>query len=370
MSQAYTVAADSRKPLFDPLKFGAIEAPHRVWMAPLTRNRAQADGTPSELAATYYKQRASAGLIITEATQISQLGKGYKDTPGIHDKSHVSGWRHITDTVHEADGRIFLQIWHVGRISHVSLLPSGESPLAPSAITANSQTFTANGFEAVSAPRAMTDKDIVNTMAEYATAAQFAVDAGFDGVELHAANGYLIDQFLRDGANKRDDGYGGSPENRIRFLNEVLDTITEIVGADRTGVRISPLAKVNDLSDSDPETLFSKAIESMNTRGLAYLHAVEQFPGEEQTREEAKILGRLRALWKGVYVANGGFDAETGAARIAAGDADAIAYGRPFISNPDLPLRYAKGAELNELNPDTLYGGGADGYTDYPALAE
>lgn len=355
-------------PLFAPLKVGAVDAPNRVFMAPLTRNRAQPDGTPAELAVEYYRQRASAGLIFTEATQISAMGKGYKDTPGIHDDTHVAAWRRITDAVHAEGGRIFLQLWHVGRISHTSLLPDGAQPVSSSAVRANAQTFTEDGFTDVSEPRALETEDVAGVVADYAAAASRAMEAGFDGVEVHAANGYLIDQFLRDGVNRRTDRYGGSVENRIRFLTEVVDAVSERTGADRVGVRLSPTGSFSDMSDSDPEAVFSAAIEALDSRGLAYLHLVEEFPGEETSSEEQKLLSGLRDLWTGVYIANGGFDADAAADWIAKGRADAVAFGRPFIANPDLPKRYAVDADLNEGDQDTYYGGGAEGYVDYPAL--
>ncbi len=358
------------EPLFEPLGVGAVTAPHRVFMAPLTRNRAHGDGTPNELAIEYYRQRATAGLIITEATQISPLGKGYLDTPGIHGDAHVSGWRAVTDAVHDAGGRIFLQIWHVGRISHVSLLPEGEQPIAPSAIRAETQTFAADGFVDVSAPRAMTAADIDKTIDEYRAAARLARAAGFDGVEVHGANGYLIDQFLRDGSNKRDDDYGGTPANRARFLTEAVQAAVDVFGADRVGVRLSPTGAFNDMADSDPAATFGAAIDALNPMGLAYLHVVESFPGEDQSDDDAKLIAELRGRWKGVYIANGGFDAASAANAIREGRADAIAFGRPYIANPDLPRRYARAAALNEPDQSTFYGGGREGYTDYPFLED
>ena len=336
-------------------------------MAPMTRNRAHADGTPGGLAAEYYRQRAGAGLIITEAAQISSMGKGYLDTPGIHAESHVEAWKDITGAVHDAGGRIYLQLWHVGRISHTSLLPNGASPLAPSAVRANSQTYTAKGFEDTSSPVAMTADDIGQTLDDYAAAAANAVEAGFDGVEIHGANGYLIDQFIADTTNRRDDDYGGSVGNRLRFLGEVVDAVTSEISAGRTGLRLSPLGGPNDISDSDPEAVYGAAVEALAGRGLSYLHFVERMtPGI--TSEQLALLERLAAKWDGVFVTNGQFDASEAAEWIASGRADAVAFGKPFISNPDLPARFAKRAPLNEWDQSTFYGGGAEGYIDYPPL--
>lgn len=356
--------------LFSPLKIGAVTAPNRVFMAPLTRNRAHPDGVPGEMAKTYYTQRASAGLIISEASQISAMGKGYMNTPGIHTDAQSDAWREIVDSVHKAGGLIAMQLWHVGRISHSSLLPGGAQPLAPSALRAKAKTFTEAGFLDTSQPRAMTQADIDQTIADYAAAAERAREAGFDLVEVHAANGYLIDQFLRDGSNKREDGYGGSIENRVRFLKEVMEAIADAIGADRVGVRLAPTGGFNDMCDSDPERLFLHAVKTLDPMGLAYLHGVEQIPGAAAGAAERAILDKVRAAWSGVYIANGDYTAETGAARITGKHADAVAYGRPFIANPDLPERFARNAPLNEADGSTFYGGGAEGYIDYPALDE
>lgn len=358
-----------RSPLFQPLDLGAVRVPNRVFMAPLTRNRADADGVPGPFVAEYYRQRAGAGLIVTEATQISPEGKGYIDTPGIHSPAQVAKWREITDTVHAAGGRIFLQLWHVGRISHVSLLPEGTVPVAPSAIRARAQTFTAEGPTDVSEPRALELSEVPRIIADYEAAARNAVAAGFDGVEVHGANGYLLDQFLRDGSNKRTDAYGGPAENRVRLLREVTEAVAAIVGAGRVGVRLSPFGSFNDMSDSDPEATFATAYRVLDGLGLAYLHVVEQFPGTELTPEQAAALERLRGLWSGVYVANGDFDPDRAADWLRRGRADAVSFGRPYIANPDLAERVRIGAELNAPDPNTFYGGGAEGYIDYPALA-
>jgi len=357
------------QPLFETLDAGALALPSRIVMAPLTRNRAQADGTPSELAIAYYRQRASAGLIITEATQISPMGKGYLDTPGIHADAHVDAWRRITDAVHEAGGRIVLQLWHVGRISHVSLLPGNAQPVSPTTRRAEAQTFTANGFEPVSAPVALDAAGIAATVADYAAATHRARAAGFDGVEIHAANGYLIDQFLQDGVNDRTDGYGGSVANRLRFLTEVIDAVTGAWDAAHVGIRLSPLGSFNDMRDSDPAALFGAAYRLIADRQLAYLHVVERF-GAPLAPDRQAILDAIRPHFTGVYIANGGFDGASAAARIAAGSADAVSFGIPFIANPDLPARIARGGPFNEPDQATFYGGGAKGYTDYPSLTD
>lgn len=354
--------------LFSPLQVGAVTAPNRVFMAPLTRNRAHANGVPNAMAETYYAQRASAGLIITEATQISPMGKGYKDTPGIHAAAQIAAWHRITEAVHRAGGRIFLQLWHVGRISHVSLLPGGVQPVSSSAIRAETSTFTAAGFEPVSEPRALTISEIAATVEDYARAAHNAIAAGFDGVEIHAANGYLIDQFIRDSVNQRTDEYGGSATNRVRFLREVTEAVCSEIGARRTGVRLSPMGQFNAPRDSDPEATFGTAVDLLNTFGLAYLHFFNRGNGANTPADEIELQKRLRRRFDGPFIANGGFDAATAAPWIAAGDADAIAFGQSFIANPDLPERIAGGAELNVPDGMTFYGGNEKGYTDYPFM--
>jgi N-ethylmaleimide reductase len=348
---------------------GGLQLSNRVFMAPLTRNRALPDGCPGELAALYYQQRATAGLIITEATQISPQGKGYLNTPGIHSEAHVNAWSRVTQAVHEENGHIFMQLWHVGRISHTSLQPDNAAPLAPSAIKANSQTFTEQGMVDVSMPRAMTSGEIRQTVEDYRLAAEYARKAGFDGVEVHAANGYLIDQFLQDRTNQRDDEYGGSIENRLRFLLEVMQAVTDVWGSEHVGVRLSPTGSFNDMGDSNPLATFGAAIDRLNQFDLAYLHMVENFPGIDSTAEDSAILSQLIGKWQGFYIANGGYDAASGQRAISEHHADAIAYGRPFIANPDLPLRLSEQADLNVPDEATFYGGDAHGYTDYPSLS-
>ncbi len=358
------------KSLFDSVQLGPLTLPNRVFMAPMTRSRANPDGVHSELAASYYSQRAAAGLIITEATQISRMGKGYVNTPGIYSPQQVHAWRNIVDAVHRHNGRIFLQLWHVGRISHSSLLPNNAQPVAPSAIRANSQTFIATGRAQVSEPVALTASGIKETVADYRRAAANAKEAGFDGVEIHAANGYLIDQFLQSGTNQRIDEYGGSVPNRIRFLSEVAQAVSEVWTPARIGVRLSPRGTFNDMSDKDPESTFMAAVAAMSDLGLGYLHVVEASPGDPPPSPEfTALFARMRNRWHGFYVANGGFDGPAGEEAVQSGRADAIAYGRPFIANPDLPRRLQLGAALNEPDPTTFYGGGAAGYTSYPALS-
>jgi N-ethylmaleimide reductase len=352
-----------------PIDIGELHIKNRVFMAPLTRNRAAPDGTPGPWAETYYRQRASAGLIITEATQISAMGKGYINTPGIYQPQHIAAWRKIVDGVHAEGGCIFLQLWHVGRISHTSLLPNNVSPVAPSAIRAKSRTVTSSGFVEVSEPRALTLAEIRATIEDYGTAARNAKSAGFDGVEIHAANGYLIDQFLQSGANHRTDSYGGSVANRLRFLMEVVESVSSVWDASRITVRLSPRGTFNDMGDEEPASLFTEAVRELASRELVHwLHIVEGSPGAPPPPSDVRALfGRLRQNWRGLYIANGGYDGPGGEQALQEGRADAIAYGRAFLANPDLPWRLANGAMLNEPDPATFYGGTEHGYTDYPA---
>jgi len=355
--------------LFTPARFGALELANRVVMAPLTRNRADAEtDSPTDLAATYYAQRASAGLIISEASQIMPEGKGYAWTPGIYAPGQIAGWKKVTDAVHAKGGKIVLQMWHVGRISHSSLQPGGAAPQAPSAIAAASKTFDGKGFVDTSTPRALELDEIPGLVATYAQAAKNAREAGFDGVEIHAANGYLIDQFLRDGANKRTDAYGGTIENRARLLFEVVEAVTAAIGVDRTGIRLSPLSPANGISDSDPMAVFAHVIKGLNRYDLAYLHMVEGPTGGERDAETDAKMAELRKLYAGNYIANNGYTRAMAIEAVESGAADAVAFGRPFIANPDLVARLAADAPLNEGNRATYYGGGAEGYTDYPTL--
>ena len=353
--------------LFDPIRIGAIDLANRVVMAPLTRSRA-ADGlVPSPMAIEYYAQRATAGLIITEATQVSPLAQGYIATPGLFTREQIAGWRKVTDEVHRRGGRIVVQLWHVGRVSHTSLLPDGEVPVAPSAIRANTKTFTADGYVDTSAPRALRIDEIPGVVADFARAARNAIEAGFDGVEVHAANGYLIDQFMRDGSNHRDDAYGGSIENRTRLLHEVVQATVEAIGAERVGVRIAPVTPANDMHDSNPQALFERAVERLDALGIAYVHVIEGATGgprDVQPFDYAVLRGKFRGAW----IVNNGYDREMAEAAVREGRADAVAFGRAYIANPDLVRRLRENAPLNEPDRLTFYGGGAEGYIDYPSL--
>ncbi|MDI1360525.1 alkene reductase [Methylotenera sp.] len=353
--------------LFDSISIGDLTLSNRVFMAPLTRNRAGPDGVSGNLAATYYAQRATAGLIITEATQISPMGKGYKDTPGIYTEEQVLAWSRVVESVHAVGGKIFLQLWHVGRISHSSLLPDGTQPVAPSAIRARSQTITNEGFVDVSEPRALTLLEIKQTIDDYAVAASNAKKAGFDGVEIHAANGYLIDQFLESTTNHRLDLYGGNAENRTRFLCEVVEAVLSVWDASRVGVRLSPFGTFNDMSDAKPEETYLRAVDDLNQLGLGYLHIVEPDPKYVTTTDTQKFLfQKLRKHWKSVYVVNGGYDLARAESALSSGYADAVSFGRLFIANPDLPVRLSLHGPLNVPDTETFYGGGNRGYIDYP----
>ena len=357
--------------LFTPTRLGAIEVSNRIAMAPLTRNRAQPDGdVPSDLTAEYYAQRATAGLLITEGSQISAQAKGYARTPGIYSAAQIAGWKKITDAVHAKGGKIVIQLWHVGRVSHTSLQPGGIAPVAPSAIAAKSQTFDGKGFVPTSEPRALDIKEIPQLIDTYRKAALNAIEAGFDGVEIHAANGYLIDQFLRDGSNHRTDAYGGSIENRTRFLFEVVEAVSTAIGGDRTGIRFSPFSASNDVHDSDTMALFSHAIQGLNRFNLAFLHMVEGQTGGARPTGPGEDIAALRKLFNGAYIANNGYTRDTAITAVESGAADMVAFGRPFIANPDLVERLRTNAPLNEPDRATFYGGGAKGYTDYPALAD
>lgn len=353
--------------LFEPFSLGSLELPNRFVMAPLTRSRADAKTlAPRQMNADYYAQRASAGLIIAEATQIMPEGQGYAWTPGVYSPEQVAGWKLVTDAVRARGGRIFLQLWHVGRISHPDLQPGGVLPVAPSAVKPEGQAFTENGFKPMVEPRALELDEIPGVIAQYGRAAANAKAAGFDGVEIHAANGYLVDQFLRDKTNKRTDAYGGSIENRTRFLAEAVAAAADVIGADRVGVRLSPLSPFNDIADSNPEPLFTRAVERLNEIGVAYIHLIEGETQGARAPEGGFDLGKLRTLFNGAYIGNNGYDPALGAARVAKGDVDLVAFGRPYIANPDLVERVREGAPLAEPDKATFYGGGAEGYTDYP----
>jgi N-ethylmaleimide reductase len=356
-------------PLFQPFTLGDLTLPNRIVMAPLTRNRAT-PGTDAanELTATYYRQRASAGLIISEGTQVSPQGQGYLQTPGLYSPAQIAGWKTVTDTVHAAGGRMFAQIWHVGRVSHESLL-NGGAPVAPSAIAAKSKTYIAGGFADVTPPRALTLDEIPGVVGEYADAAANALKAGFDGVEIHGANGYLIDQFLKDGANQRQDAYGGSAENRVRFGLEVVDAILKVFPKTRLGIRLSPVSPANDTVTSDPAEVFGLFISELSKRGIAFIHVVEGATGGPRDNVPFDWAA-LRKSFSGAYIANNGYTRDMAIEAVSEGRADLVAFGKAFIANPDLVERLRRDAPLNELDRATLYGGGEKGYVDYPALAD
>ncbi|MDX2181881.1 MAG: alkene reductase [Bryobacteraceae bacterium] len=355
--------------LFEPYNLGGVELKNRLVMAPMTRGRAQADGTPSDLQVEYYRQRATAGLIITEATSISSQGHGWVGAPGIFTESHRDGWKAVTHAVHAAGGRILLQLWHMGRVSHPDFL-NGELPVGPSAIAAQGESYTATGKKPYVVPRALDAAELPGIVADYARAAKLAIDAGFDGVEIHAANGYLLDQFLRDGSNHRTDSYGGSIENRVRLLREVMEAVTAAAGAERTGVRISPNNPYNDMRDSNPLATFSAVAQAAREAKLLFLHVMDPVKKDHMLSDGSEqIHPALKPIFGGPLMVNGGYDRETAEAAIHAGTADLVAFGVPFLANPDLVRRYAEGASLNRPSFPTFYFGGEKGYTDYPALA-
>ncbi len=355
--------------LFRTVRLGALELPHRVLMAPMTRDRAPGE-VPNDLMRDYYLQRASAGLIITEATQVSPRGIGYPDTPGIYSQEHEDGWRGIVDAVHAADGRIALQLWHVGRVSHPVYQPNGALPVSASAIAIEgSQLYTPEGMKDFPTPRALDRDEIPGVVEEFAAGAAHAKAAGFDAVEIHGANGYLVDQFLRDGSNHRTDSYGGPIDNRLRFLREVVGAVVDVFGGDRVGIRLSPTNPYNGMADSDPRASFVAAAAALARYGLAYLHINGGASGTEDAVKASSFAPQIRAEFRGPILLNGGYDARSGAEAIDAGVADAIAYGVPFLANPDLPARYREGAPLNSPRVDSFYTPGPEGYIDYPDMA-
>lgn len=360
-------------PLFDDLDLGPLALPHRVAMAPLTRNRAADGNVPTELNATYYRQRASAAFIVSEATQVTPKGQGYPRTPGIHSDAQVDGWKKVTDAVHDAGGRIFLQLWHVGRISHSSY-HDGEKPVAPSPIPAEGQVITPD-LEMVSfeTPRALETDEVPKVVEQYRQGAENAQRAGFDGVEIHGANGYLIDQFLRSGTNTRTDRYGGSLENRLRFLRDVTTAVTDMWPPERVGVRFSPLSPAHGIHDDTPETTFREAAATADDFDLAYVHLVEPsspkppVAGDGQT---ANVFSAIREAFDGPLVANGNYDTATATDAIERGYAQLVAFGRAFLANPDLPRRLQENLPINVPDEDTFYNGDEHGYTDYPTWKE
>ncbi|MCF6367369.1 alkene reductase [Rhizobium halophilum] len=366
--------------LFDPMKLGDIDVSNRVAMAPLTRNRSP-KAIPNDLNVTYYEQRAGAGLIITEGTPVTQQGQGYSDVPGLYLPQAVDGWKKVTAAVHAKGGKIVTQLWHVGRVSHTSLQPSGAAPVAPSPVPAGGKTFIINddgtgAFLETSEPRALEASEIAEIVEDFRRAARAALDAGFDGVEIHGANGYLIDQFLKTGANQRTDEYGGSIENRTRFLLQVVDAVTREIGPGRTGLRLSPTTPANGISDKDPQALFNYVAEQLATRELSFIHVIEGATGGERGFQyegttfdyEAFKAAFRKAGGKAAWMVNNGYNRESAMQAVESGRADLVSFGRLFIANPDLVERFKSGTVLNEPDRDTFYGGGAKGYTDYPSL--
>jgi N-ethylmaleimide reductase len=387
MSESAVIAQPAAGPqtlaekLFQPVRLGPFTLPQRMVMAPLTRSRARQPGNiPSPLNACYYAQRASAALTISEATQVSLQGQGYAWTPGIHSREQVEGWRLVTDAVHEAGGLIFMQLWHVGRISHPALQPDGMLPVAPSAITPSGNAFIENergegALVPFVRPRALQTEELPYLVLQYVHGARHALSARCDGVEIHAANGYLLDQFINSNSNQRTDPYGGPIENRARLLMEVVEAVSAVWGPDRVGVRLSPLGTFNDMGDDDPETTFGYLAEKLSDYQLAYLHIVNPATvaiekGNEPDPLARRMLALIRAQYQGTLIVAGGFDHDTAEAWLQQGKADLIAFGRKFLANPDLPERFRRRAPLNADDPSTYYGGGAKGYTDYPTLAQ
>ncbi len=354
-------------PLFEPLKIGRYTTKNKIFMAPMSRYRALKGGINPESTIEYYTQRATAGLIIAESTQINDASGGI-NCPGIYNKNQVNSWKKTTTAVHEKGGLIFLQLWHSGRASHKSILPKNCEVIAPSAIPSTQEVITHEGMQIPTVPKALSISEIETLRNEYKQANSYALEAGFDGVEIHAAGGFLIDTFLQETTNNRTDIYGGSLENRFRFLQEVLGDSVKIWGSDRVGIKISPVSSYNDMGKGDVLTTFKYVIERLNTYNLAFLEVNESMPFTEISEKQRSILEELQALYKGTYIANGNYTAETGANRIKEEKATAISYGRFFIANPDLPERFKLNSPMNTLNVDRFYGGDHTGYTDYPFL--
>lgn len=366
--------------LLDPINVANLALPSRIAMAPLTRSRAGADGVPREMNVEYYRQRAGAALIVSEATQISQQGQGYAWTPGIYTAEQIEGWKKVSDAVHGAAGRIFLQLWHVGRVSHPSFQPDGGLPVAPTAMVVPGKTFIVDEhgqgvWGDIPTPQALSTEAIAQIVADYRQAALNAISAGMDGVEIHAGNGYLLDQFINSNSNRRTDAYGGDSARRARLLLEVVDAVSQAIGASRVAVRLTPMGRFIGMGDDTPEATFGHIVDQLDRRGLAYLHLVEpQIVGTDKDenydpRWDA-IIADLRARFSGVLMLAGGYDQQSAESALAAGRADMIAFGRLFIANPDLPERFKRKAELNTPEPASFFGGNASGYTDYPPLAQ
>jgi N-ethylmaleimide reductase len=350
--------------LFEPIQLGDVKLANRMVMAPMTRNRADENGVASPVMVDYYRQRASAGLIVTESAPVSVQGVGYPSTPGIHTDAQVAGWLRVTNAVHSAGGRIFVQLQHCGRISHPSLQPDNADPVSPSAVRPEGQAVTHAGMRDFVTPRALDTREIADVVGQFQHAAGLAKRAGFDGVEVHGANGYLIDQFLRDGSNLRADAYGGSAQSRLRFLDEVLDAVCAVWPAGRVGVRLTPENRFNSMCDSDPQAHFGYFLAQLSSRGLAYVHVLE---GDMMAKTTAVDYRALRSRFAGPYIANNGYDLARARAAIRGGGADMVAFGIPFLANPDLVRRYREDLPLNTADTSTFYGGTASGYTDYPS---
>ncbi len=354
--------------VFSPFDLGPLHLPSRLVMAPMTRNRAGPGDVPAKISVPYYVQRASAGLIVTEGTQVSARGQGYAKTPGIYNDAQISGWKAVTDAVHSAGGRIFLQLWHVGRISHPSVQPNGGVPVAPSALKPVGQIMTAQGMQDFVTPHALTTAEIASVVEEFRSGAANAKRAGFDGVELHGANGYLVDQFLRDKTNQRTDRYGGSALNRARFMIEVTEAIVGEWGGERVGVRLAPTNPFNDIADSNPAATFTVAVNELSRLGLGYLHIVEPLPTDPVAAGERPDIRFFRRLWRGTLMGNKGYDLARANAALREDTVDLISFASLFLANPDLPERFKRGAPLNPPDRPTFYAGGEKGYIDYPAL--
>lgn len=353
--------------LFEPFHLGDLTLANRLVMAPMTRNRADADGLVQPINGAYYAQRASAGLLISESSPVSAAAVGYPFTPGLYTDAQASSWRLVTDAVHASNGLIFAQLQHCGRISHPSLLPDRALPVAPSALRPAGQAVTYTGMQDFVTPRALATSEVPDIVGQFQRAAAMARAAGFDGVEVHGANGYIIDQFLRDGSNHRTDAYGGNPQNRLRLLNEILDAVCAVWPAHRVGVRLTPENSFNAMSDSAPQAHFGYFLEQLSPRGLAYLHVLE---GDMMTKSSALDYRLLRSKFTGPYIANNGYDLARAQAAVRSGAADLVAFGVPFLANPDLVHRYRDALPLNAADPSTFYGGGEAGYTDYPFTAD
>jgi N-ethylmaleimide reductase len=370
LPQAAVVRSDTEQPtLFSPFALGGIPLNNRIVMAPMTRSRALDGNVANPLAATYYTQRASAGFILTEATQVSPQGVGYIRTPGIYSSEQVAGWKRITDAVHRVGGTIFAQLWHVGRVSHPDF-HGGELPIAPSALPVDGEAFTTNGKVKIPTPRALETSEIHGIVDQFRRGAENAKAAGFDGIELHGANGYLLDQFLRDGSNHRTDGYGGSLRNRVRLPIEVAEAAVEVFGAERVGYKLSPYFAGYSMSDSNPIETFTHIAKELNALQLGYLHVSEAIAGPMKVEGTVRATPYIRNAFEGALIVNGGYDRATGDAAIRNGEADLVAFGVPFLANPDLPRRYRQGAPLNAPDAATFYAGEEKGYIDYPALVQ